>query len=54
MIKKVRGRIPALVKIFKSKLKDTIIISLTGGGKITVNTDGSTNRSAFTFTTSAE
>ncbi len=38
---KVRGRIPALVKIFCCKLKETVIVVLPEGGKITIHTDGS-------------
>lgn len=38
---KVRGRIPALVKIFYYKLRETIIVVLPEGGKITIHTDGS-------------
>lgn len=43
---KVRGRMPALVKIFFIKFKETVIVSLPEGGKVTIHTDGSVTRTS--------
>lgn len=38
---------PALVKIFYIKFKETVIVSLPEGQKITIHTDGSVTKSSI-------
>jgi len=37
---KIKGRFPALVKIFYYSLKETLILTMPEGGKITIHMDG--------------
>lgn len=43
---KSKGRMPSLVKLFALTLKTTLIITMPGGKRITVHTDGTISRTS--------